>query len=93
MTVLLNVCGPALLRTPRAWLHAHAGMPHQPEVSVNPAEDRADRMHEVSEVRFAPDDRLDIDCACGRRLAECRLWLPTAERTTPRQTWLTRPWQ
>ncbi|MGR7003171.1 hypothetical protein ACU686_43005 [Yinghuangia aomiensis] len=91
VTVLINVCGPGLRRTPRARLHAHADMPHQPEVSVHLAEDRADRVHDVSDVRFTPDDGLDIDYAWGTRLARCRLWLPTAERPTLRQTWVVGP--
>lgn len=72
-------------------MYAHDDLPHQPEVSVHLAEDRADRVHEVSEVRFATDDRLDIVYAWGTWHAECRLWLPTAERPALRQTWLTRP--
>lgn len=68
-------------------MYAHNQMPHQPEVSVHLVDDRADRVHEVADVRFTPDDGLDIVYAWGTRYAECRLWLPTAERPALRQTW------
>ncbi|MDL4776757.1 hypothetical protein [Actinomadura xylanilytica] len=90
VTVLVNVSGPGLVQSPRGWVHAHSDVPHRPEVSTHLADDRADRVHEVSAVRFTSDDRLIVSCAWGRLDAECHLWLPTPARPELRRTWTTR---